>query len=271
MSRKRIIGGKNVDRHVMESTSSFPWVSVITVIRNAGSHLEKVIDSVQRQTYPYREHIIIDGGSKDDTLAILKENDEKIDYWLSERDEGVYDAMNKGISVSRGEWIYFLGADDVFYGRDSLEVAFKDRIIDSSVVMVMGDVIRADGRRFRNRFNKSLYFKNTVHHQGVFYRRIIFSRFQFGRSYPGRLRPYSISGDYQLNLRLFLQGARHIHMKNIVARCGNGISTKGNKLGYIEEIFIRHEYIGFLRSCIFDIFTMLRYLYKKTTIAVGKR
>ena len=270
MSGKRIIGGKNIGRQAVESNSRFPWVSVITVICNAGSHLEKVIDSVQRQTYPHKEHIIIDGGSNDNTLAILKEKDEKIDYWLSERDEGVYDAMNKGISVSRGEWIYFLGADDVFYGPDTLEAAFKDRIIDNSVVMVMGDVVRADGRRFRNRFNKSLYFKNTVHHQGVFYRRIIFNRFRYGRSSDGRLRPYTISGDYQLNLLLFLQGARHIHMKNIVARCGDGISSKGNKLGYIEEIFIRHEHIGFLRSCIFDIFTMLRYLYKKTSIAVGK-
>ena len=125
-------------------------------------------------------------------------------------------------------------------------------------------------RLFRNRFGKSMYFKNTVHHQGVFYRRGVFERFRYGKSLPsGRTRQYFISGDYELNLLLFLQGAQHIHVNEVIARCGDGISMQGNTRGYVEEILIRHEHIGFLRAIFFDAITLLRYLFKKTTMTVG--
>lgn len=259
-----------MSRYNRNANAFSPLVSIITVVRNAGRDLGRVIKDVQSQTYTDKEYIIIDGGSTDGTLGILKEYDDMIDYWVSEQDQGIYDAMNKGIDVAEGEWIYFLGADDTFYSSDTLEKTFKDRGITGDVDVLLGDVIRADGSLFRSRFGRSMYYKNTVHHQGVFYRRSVFERFRYGKSLPsGHKRQYFISGDYELNLLLFLQGARHIHVNKVIARCGDGISMQGNTRGYIEEILIRHEHIGFLKAIFFDAVTLLRYLYKKATMTVG--
>jgi hypothetical protein len=109
--------------------------------------------------------------------------------------------MNKGIEAADGEWLYFLGVDDAFYSRDTLKLIFKDRAIPSDIVMLLGNVIYADGRLFKSRFGKFMYFKNTVHHQGVFYRHNVFKQFCYGASTSGgrSTRHYHISGDYQLN------------------------------------------------------------------------
>lgn len=89
-----------------------PLVSIITATYNADKYLQSSIKSVVNQTYDNIEYIIIDGGSTDNTVQILKENDKYIDYWISEKDNGIYSAWNKGIEKSKGEWILFIGADD---------------------------------------------------------------------------------------------------------------------------------------------------------------
>lgn len=89
-----------------------PLVSIITVVYNGVAHLEKTILSVLNQTYPNIEYIIIDGGSTDGTLDIIRRYDDRLDYWVSESDEGIYDAMNKGIALATGEVIGLLNAGD---------------------------------------------------------------------------------------------------------------------------------------------------------------
>ena len=84
-------------------------ISIVTVVYNGASTLEQTILSVLGQTYPHIEYIIIDGGSKDGTVDIIKKYQDRIAYWVSEPDEGIYDAMNKGIRHASGDWIYFLG------------------------------------------------------------------------------------------------------------------------------------------------------------------
>jgi glycosyltransferase involved in cell wall biosynthesis len=91
-----------------------PLVSVITAVFNGERYLEQCLESVANQDYPNVEHIVIDGGSDDGTLQILEEFSARIAFWKSERDNGIYDAWNKGLAESRGEWICFLGADDEF-------------------------------------------------------------------------------------------------------------------------------------------------------------
>lgn len=94
-----------------------PVVSVITVVRNVVDNLEQTIQSVIKQTYPHIEYIIIDGGSTDGTIDIIKKYESKIAYWISEPDNGIYDAMNKAIRVMRGEGHLFLNAGDYFVGN----------------------------------------------------------------------------------------------------------------------------------------------------------
>src|SRR5512136_2449900 len=117
----KVSGGRRFKRETKKSRKGLPLVSIITPVLNGGDRVEKVIEEVQCQTYANKEHIIIDGGSDDGTVDVLERRDGEIDYWVSEEDAGIYDAMNKGIDVAGGEWIYFLGADDAFYQPYTVE------------------------------------------------------------------------------------------------------------------------------------------------------
>jgi glycosyltransferase involved in cell wall biosynthesis len=92
-----------------------PLVTIITATYNAKSLLSATIESIRRQSYENIEWIVIDGNSSDSTLSLIKENEDIIDYWVSESDAGIYDAWNKGIRQARGEWIAFIGAGDLYH------------------------------------------------------------------------------------------------------------------------------------------------------------
>jgi len=94
---------------------------VIVAVFNGAATLQQCIDSVAQQTYPNKELIIIDGGSRDGTVDLLEANREQIRYWISEPDRGIYNAWNKGLARAKGEWICFLGADDYFWDARVLE------------------------------------------------------------------------------------------------------------------------------------------------------
>lgn len=94
--------------------NELPLITVITVVLNGEGHLEETMQSVLNQTYPNVEYIIVDGGSTDGTLDIIRKYGDRIDYWVSEKDKGIYDAMNKGIKVALGSWINFMNGGTVF-------------------------------------------------------------------------------------------------------------------------------------------------------------
>ena len=119
---KRIIGGSKKRRFLKKNKKNLPLVSIITVVLNNKKFLQQSINSVLNQSYKNYELIIIDGKSTDGTLNILKKNNSKIDYWISEKDRGIYDAMNKGIKLCRGSLISILNSDDVFY-KNTLKIA----------------------------------------------------------------------------------------------------------------------------------------------------
>ncbi|WP_302561430.1 glycosyltransferase family 2 protein [Phocaeicola sartorii] len=104
-----------------------PLISIITVSYNAVTTIEQTILSVVNQTYPYIEYIIIDGGSTDGTVDIIKKYAEKIAYWVSEPDKGIYDAMNKGVAVATGEWINFMNSGDEFPQDQVLQSVFTNK------------------------------------------------------------------------------------------------------------------------------------------------
>lgn len=102
-----------------------PVLSVVTVTFQAEAVLEATIQSVLGQTYPSIEYVIIDGGSTDKTVALIKQYDSQLSYWVSEPDQGLYDAMNKGIAAAKGEWICFLNAGDTFPSPTMLTDLFE--------------------------------------------------------------------------------------------------------------------------------------------------
>jgi len=118
----KIEGGARARGNLKRSLPSKPLVTVITVVFNGAETLEHTIRSVNEQTYDNVEHIIIDGGSTDATLDILRKYEDSIDYWVSEKDAGIYDAMNKGIALARGDYIGMLNSDDYFAKPSALKI-----------------------------------------------------------------------------------------------------------------------------------------------------
>jgi glycosyltransferase involved in cell wall biosynthesis len=118
------------------SSSKLPLITVVTVVYNGASLIEKTIQSVIHQKYPYIEYVIIDGASADGSVNIIKNYEAKITKWLSEKDTGIYNAMNKGIKEATGEWICFLNCGDVFVDTQTVQ-----RIVDSLPLSHTADII----------------------------------------------------------------------------------------------------------------------------------
>jgi glycosyltransferase involved in cell wall biosynthesis len=255
-------GGLRTKGHFKKSFNDKPLISIITVVFNGREHLEQTIQSVLKQSYDNVEYIIIDGGSTDGTTAVIKKYEHAIDYWVSEPDGGIYDAMNKGIDVASGEWLYFLGAGDAFYDLHVLKSIFGSSKGLGSVVILFGDIIYDEGGLFKSRYDTSLCYRNTIHHQGAFYQRRLFDEFRYQKD-------CLVSADYELNLKLLCNENASLNVERIIAKCNSeGISSQVNLRGYIEEIKIRHKYLGRIDSLKYDLTTLLRYLIKRLTKSV---
>jgi glycosyltransferase involved in cell wall biosynthesis len=134
-----------------ENSPNLPLVTVVTAVFNGAKTLEATIQSVLGQTYRNIEYIIIDGGSTDGTLDIIRKYDHAIDYWLSDLDKGVYDAMNKGIAASRGTWLNFLNANDVFCDASTIE-SVATKYLHGDARFIYSDVLLKSGTRPLRRY-----------------------------------------------------------------------------------------------------------------------
>ena len=132
-------GGLRVNSQSKKSLPNKPLITIITVVLNGEKYLQETINSIKNQTYKNYEFLIIDGGSNDKTLEIIKNNSNMIDYWISEKDEGLYDAFNKGLSLSRGDYIGIINSDDT-YENNALEILTKYIIKNDSVDFIFGSV-----------------------------------------------------------------------------------------------------------------------------------
>ncbi|MDP3587811.1 MAG: glycosyltransferase family 2 protein [Sulfuricurvum sp.] len=161
-----------------------PLISIITAVFNGEKHLEDTIQSIINQTYDNFEYIIIDGGSTDGTLDIIKKYEDKIDYWISEKDRGISDAFNKGIMASKGTYINFQGDGDGFYDKDSLSKMMED-VDPSKDMFVCGRIQRISPEgtalyvsEYIKQFDKkSLLFRMSLPHQGLFTHRSLFEKY----------------------------------------------------------------------------------------------
>ena len=147
-------GGLRTQGYFKQSMPDKPLITVVTVVFNGEKFLDETIQSILNQTYDNLEYIIIDGGSTDGTLDIIQKYDHAIDYWVSERDNGIYDAMNRGIRLSLGDIIGLVNADDFLYLHAAETVARK--FIESPpLALVYGsiDLINESGEIFGKTFS----------------------------------------------------------------------------------------------------------------------
>lgn len=168
-----------------------PLVSIITPTLNAAGQLEAAIKSVRSQNYDNIEYLIIDGGSSDGTIDIICDNSDIVDYWISENDKGIYDAMNKGIRQARGSFFYFMGSDDLFVNCLH-KVAPRLR---SQQTIYYGDVYMVTKNKvYDGRFSAEKLAIKNICHQAIFYPRQVFEHLEFDLRYP-------VLADWALNLQ----------------------------------------------------------------------
>lgn len=153
-------------------------ISIITVNLNNSEGLQKTIESVVGQTYTNKEYFIIDGGSIDGSIEVINEYATEINYWVSEPDNGIYEAMNKGIDASKGEWIIFMNSGDKFFDNKTLEVIFNDKQYEN-IDVIYGNTLYKDTGKILippDKITKSYFFNNTLCHQSIFTNREAFKK-----------------------------------------------------------------------------------------------
>lgn len=198
-------------------------ISLVTVCRNAELTLQRCIDSVKNQSYAHMEYIIIDGNSSDGTLRVIQENQEHIHIFRSEKDEGIYDAMNKGISLCTGDVIGMLNADD-YLDNDQVmnEIAGSFMRHDADLLYADLDYVNAKGKVLRkwrsgpcqqHKFNWGW----MPPHPTFYVKRKFFE--QFGRYDLN----YGTAADYELMLRfMYLHQAKAFYLNKVIVKMAMG-------------------------------------------------
>lgn len=160
--------------------------SIITINYNHRDGLRKTIQSVVNQTFTDFEYIIIDGGSEDGSVELIKEYSDRIAYWVSEHDKGIYNAMNKGITQAKGTYVNFMNSGDVFYSNDILEKV--NRLMDDSDFVIGKDFNQnpKTGEVFTTilptRISMAAFYMWTLPHQSAFIRRSLFNNSPYDES-----------------------------------------------------------------------------------------
>ncbi len=180
--------------------TSRPRITVITVVRNAVTMLQRTVDSVLGQDYPDLEFIVVDGGSTDGTAEIVKAHADRLHWWVSEPDRGIYDAMNKGLKHATGEWVSFMNAGDLFASPTVLTDIFSGDTSEAAVIYGDSYAGYAHGKVFRPAAAPEHMVKGMAFcHQAGFVRRNLIAAEGFDLSYP-------IGADFHELYRLYAAG-----------------------------------------------------------------
>lgn len=220
----------------MRSTSIL--ISVITVVKNGAASITETINSVRNQELIPVEHIIIDGASTDETRKIVIQNQHKRLRVISEKDAGIYDAMNKGIGLAQGDWLIFLGADDKFADIRVLEDVFHQMDV-SPYRAICGRSTYLGGKKCIARLNWRTLIFNTGQHQAIFYHRSLFNEFIYRTDIP-------IIADYELNFLTYHRKLPTLAVERAISICGNsGVSQSANPFtAQVNAFRIRTRYLN---------------------------
>ena len=210
---------------------SNPKISIITVCYNAIETIEKTIKSVLAQEYNNIEYIIIDGGSTDGTLDVIKKYSSNIAKCISEPDNGIYDAMNKGIKYSTGDWIHFRNSGDYFVSKHSLELCFQNDIPET-VGIVHGNCIYINNEGYiehtPNILEQSFQEIMPILHPATFVRATIQKEYLFDTKYKS-------SADYDLFYRLCKKGINLLYLPIAIATYDEGGFSSNWQRAFFED------------------------------------
>ncbi|MBT7135606.1 MAG: glycosyltransferase [Polaribacter sp.] len=226
--------------------------------------LKITIQSIQNQTLKDFEVWIIDGNSSEQTQEYLKTQLPPF-YFLSEKDDGIYDAMNKGILKSKGEWLFFLGSGDVFSNDAVLANVFSS--INKGYSLVSGKIIYSGNTRpfiYSKRktlkkptWSSAMWLKNGLHHQGTFYRRKLFLETTYNLT-------YKILSDYWFHVYLYKKKIPCQIVDLLITNCNSdGVSKKGQWKIYQEEISLKTDLSSVYLAPLFYILSIIKYSLRK--------
>ncbi len=225
-------GGLRLKGYVREFVREKPLITIITVVFNGDRSIENTILSVLNQVYSNLEYIIIDGGSTDNTLEIIAQYNDQIDYWLSDIDEGIYDAMNKGIKLARGEWVNFMNCGDRFASKDVLSL-FSVTQYDADIIF--GDAI-VEYDKFQSLFRrvplKKMWKRIPFCHQASFTRRELMRQCNFDLE-------YRLSSDFDFLYKAYLANKKFEYVNKII--CFFDFKTGATKSDAFRSIYERRH------------------------------
>ncbi|APZ45134.1 glycosyl transferase family 2 [Polaribacter reichenbachii] len=215
---------------------------MVPVLNNLNG-LKKTIKSIKNQSFKDFEVWVIDGNSNDETQEYLNGLNSPF-FFHSEVDKGIYDAMNKGISLSKGEWLYFMGAEDIFFDDNTLNEVFRKINLENCLLVsgrisyqgVVNPFVYSKNKIIKNpSWSALMWLRNGLHHQGTFYKKILF----IDEKYPLKFKTLS---DYWFNLYLFKRKAKCKVIHKTIAKCtSDGVSKNGKWELYKEEINLKTE------------------------------
>ena len=222
-------------------------VSVIIVSKNAGDSIAETIESVLCQTYNDVEIVFVDGNSEDSTNDIISGYIKQINdkgykvIHISEPDDGIYYAMNKGIDYSHGEWLYFLNANDCLYDCDVISDVVKEISIHKDIGCIYGNTL--------NRLNSSCFERKGLPMETIYYRAPFVHQALFSRRSVVALYKFDIKwktfAEYDQFLRMYLDGIIFYYFDRIIAKYDlKGVSQRNNLKNAIEREKIQEQYLG---------------------------
>lgn len=223
----------------MSSTNSNPLLTIIMPTYNSAATLDVALESITHQTFRNIEVLIIDGLSSDDTIEIANKHQLKFPQIkiISEADKGIYDAMNKGIAIAKGEWVYFMGSDDSLYETTTLEqfsnlkeIKYNDVIYGN--VRIVGDTGWAnDGDIYDGKFQTEKLLNKNISHQAIFYNTI------FVKSKIGYFNlKYKKCSDWDFNLRCWsISKFKYVDL-NFAYFVAGGLSTNTYDEVFADDI-----------------------------------
>src|SRR3954470_680599 len=235
-----------------------PKISIITVVFNAQALIEQTIKSVLEQTYPLIEYIIIDGASTDHTLQIIEPYRSRLAFMLSEKDTGIYDAMNKGLKAATGEYVLFLNAGDLLNDSKVIEMIFN-QAANADVYYGNTTIIDSQGnnlgdRRLKPPANlnwKSLRFGMCVSHQSFIAKRSLCEPYDV---------QYSLSSDIDWVIRILKKSHSMVNVNQTISKfLKGGSSAKGRTKALKERFKIMVIHYGFIPTVFNHIYIVLRF------------
>ena len=224
---------------VINSKNDQPTFSVITVVRNGEDIIENTMLSVINQNYLNLEYIVIDGNSSDGTIDIIQKYEDKINFWISEPDMGIYDAMNKGISKAKGKFVNFMNAGDVFIDSHICQLV-AEQILKKECDVIYGDFIAQSDTN-----NSEIIVKpkslDKIWRGMIFCHQSTFIKLSNIKETPFDLK-FKIVADYNQIFSLYINNKIFCYMPNVIAKVAIGGVSYSNPKTIIEQIKVIHAY-----------------------------